>query len=254
MNQDRDIKNRVKAQYSETASQDNSSTAAQEPLDGAIHYAASIGYSSEELRSVPKGAAVTHGCGNPMAIAEIQEGATVLDLGCGGGLDAFLAAHRVGHRGKVIGLDMTPEMVEKAKANARAGNYPNVEFALAEIEKLPLPDGSVDVVISNCVINHSPDKVAVFKEAYRVLKPGGRMWVSDLVMAEELPKDALRNAGNIWTEWLATAADRATYLKAIETADFQTIAVVAEALFPMAEADPVLKGKILSLQVRATKP
>lgn len=254
MNQEKAIKERVKAQYSKTASRDDASTVAQEPLDDAIRYAESIGYSSEELRSVPKGAAVTHGCGNPMAIAEIQDGATVLDLGCGGGLDAFLAAHRVGRGGKVIGLDMTPEMVEKAKANARAGNYTNVEFALAEIEKLPLPDDSVDVVISNCVINHSPNKVAVFSEAYRVLKPGGRIWLSDLVLAEGLPKDALRNSGKIWTEWLAIAADRGTYLSAIEAAGFQTIAVVAEALFPMAEADPVLKGKIISLQVRATKP
>lgn len=248
-----DIKKRVRAQYAVTVSSDDSPTASHEPRHDSVAYAESIGYSQKEIKSVPAGAAVTHGCGNPTAIAELKAGETVLDLGCGGGFDAFLAAQRVGPKGRVIGLDMTPEMVEKAEANAKAGNYANVEFRVAEIEKLPSTDGSVDVVISNCVINHSPDKLAVFKEAYRVLKPGGRLFVSDLVTAGRLSDDVRRNAAKLWTEWLSVACDRREYLNAIESAGFTDVAVLAEGLFPVSEADEVLKGRIISLQVKALK-
>ena len=247
------IKKRVKAQYAGTVSRADSLIAHHDRTHRAISYAESIGYSEQEMKSLPEGAAVTHGCGNPTALAELKEGEFVLDLGCGGGLDAFLAARRVGPRGKVIGLDMTPEMVEKAKANAREGNYTNVEFQIAEIEKLPLPDDSVDVIISNCVINHSPDKLAVFKEAYRTLRPGGRLFVSDLVTAGTLSADVLRNADKLWAEWLSVASDRGEYLNAIESAGFRAIAVVAEGPFPMAEADNILKGRIISIQVNAQK-
>ena len=249
----RNIKTRVKAQYAEVAARDDSGRPSRDRPRDSLEKAITIGYSEEEMKSVPAEAAVTHGCGNPTALAELKAGETVLDLGCGGGLDAFLAAQRVGRKGKVIGLDMTPEMVEKARANAREGNYMNVVFEVADIEKLPLPDDSIDVVISNCVINHSPDKLSVFREAHRVLKPGGRLFVSDLVTSGKLPKDVLQNAGKLWAEWLAVASDRRTYLNAIRAAGFRTIAVVAEGRFPMSEADNALKGRIISIQVKSVK-
>jgi arsenite methyltransferase len=253
MKKKRDTKKRGKAQYAGTVSRADSLIARNELNHSAVSYSESIGYSEQEIKSVPEAAAVTHGCGNPTALAELKDGESVLDLGCGGGLDAFLAAQRVGRKGKVIGLDMTPQVIEKAKANAGAGGYANVEFQVAEIESLPLTDDSVDVVISNCVINHSPDKVAVFTEAYRVLKPGGRLFVADLVTEGELPGDALLNVDELWAEWLSVASDRREYLNAIESAGFQTIAVVAEGPFPLAEADTILHGRIISIQVKAQK-
>jgi arsenite methyltransferase len=248
-----DIKRQVRAQYAEVALRDDYRCSSREEPDDSTEYAKSIGYSEEEIRSVPKEAAVTHGCGNPIALADLGEGDIILDLGCGGGLDAFLAAQRVGCTGKVIGLDMTPEMVDKARANAIAGNYKNVEFKVAEIERLSIPDDFVDVVISNCVINHSPDKLAVFREAHRVLKPGGRMFVSDLVTVGRLPEDVLRNADKLWADWLVVASDRREYLNAMEAAGFRRIGVVAEGLFPLAEADSILKGRIISIQVKGAK-
>lgn len=246
-------KKRVRKQYAGVALNDKSFGTSRGEPSGSFEYAESIGYSAQEMESVPKEATVTHGCGNPAALAELKEGEIVLDLGCGGGLDAFLAAQRVGQNGKVIGVDMTHSMVEKARANARSGNYKNVEFKVAEIEHLPVLGGSVDVVISNCVINHSPDKCAVFKEAHRVLKPGGRMFVADLVTAEQLPEDVRRSVGRLWAEWLAVAVGKQAYLNAVEEAGFHNITVVAEGPFPRAEADNLLKGKIISIQVKGRK-
>ncbi len=231
-----------------------------------------VGYTDADLASVPDGANLGLGCGNPVALAGLKAGETVLDLGSGAGFDCFLAAHRVGPSGRVIGVDMTPEMVEKARENARRSACANVEFRLGEIEHLPVADSSVDCVISNCVINLSPDKLQVFREAFRVLRPGGRLMVSDIVLAALLPRAILESAA-AYVGCISGASLRTDYLACIATAGFQDVQVVAEERFPVeaAASDPTLQalvresglpsdeltrlaGEIRSIKVTATKP
>ena len=189
-----------------------------------------IGYTEEELRAVPEGANLGLGCGNPVALASLKAGETVLDLGSGAGFDCFLAANRVGKEGRVIGVDMTPEMIEKARANAQKGDYENVEFRLGEIEHLPVADGSADMVISNCVINLSPEKEQVFREAFRVLKPGGRLMVSDIVLSKELP-EAVKDSVEAYVGCLSGAILRSEYKDAIRAAGFQEVSILEESSF-----------------------
>ena len=189
-------------------------------------------YTERELEAVPDGANLGLGCGNPVALASLKEGDMVLDLGSGAGFDCLLAANKVGKNGRVIGVDMTPEMIEKARENARKGNYSNVEFRLGEIENLPVADNSVDVIISNCVINLSPDKRRVFAEAYRVLRPNGKLMVSDIVLLKELP-DSIKNSAQAYVACLAGAIMKHKYLEAIEAAGFQEVKVIDETAFPV---------------------
>ncbi|MEE8547452.1 MAG: arsenite methyltransferase [bacterium] len=154
---------------------------------------ATMGYSAEEMQSVPDGANLGLGCGNPVALASLKTGETVVDLGSGGGFDCFLAAKEVGKAGHVIGVDMTPEMISKARVNAENSDAGNVEFRLGEIEHLPVADNSADLIMSNCVINLSPDKESVYREAFRILKPGGRVAISDILATTELPDEIKEN-------------------------------------------------------------
>ncbi len=191
-----------------------------------------IGYSQDDMSAVPEGANLGLGCGNPLAIASIKEGETVLDLGSGAGFDAFLAARKVGPSGKVIGVDMTEEMITKAKSNAAKGKFRNVEFRLGEIEALPVDDNSVDLIISNCVINLVPDKRKAFKEAFRVLKPGGRLAISDLVLTRALPPE-IKSSVAAYTSCIAGAIPEAEYLGAMEKAGFKKINVQSKKEYPL---------------------
>jgi SAM-dependent methyltransferase len=191
-----------------------------------------VGYRPEDLQAVPEGANLGLGCGNPVALASLREGETVVDLGSGAGFDCFLAAKEVGESGRVIGVDMTHEMLDKARENARKGGYRNVEFRLGEIENLPVADNVSDIIISNCVINLSPDKGRVFEEAFRILKPGGRLMVSDIVMLKELPA-ALKESVAAYTGCVAGALMKDDYLGEIGAAGFQDVRIINETLFPV---------------------
>jgi len=231
-----------------------------------------IGYSKDDLNSVPEGANLNLGCGNPVALASLKEGEVVIDLGSGGGLDCFLAANKVGEKGKVIGVDMTPEMLDKARTNLRKSKRTNIEFRLGEIENLPVADNTADVIISNCVINLSPDKQRVFNEAFRVLKPKGRLMISDMVLLKDIPAAILKSV-EAYISCIAGADKKATYLDQIKKAGFKDIQVVEETTMPVealvseATAQQILKelkiskqkaaelfGAAVSIKVSATKP
>lgn len=228
MNDD-EVKKAVREGYAKVAKQDTSCSCCG---GSAPNISREIGYTEQEIEAVPEGANLGLGCGNPVAIASLKTGETVLDLGSGGGFDCFLAARQVGEAGRVIGIDMTPEMLERARENARNGGYKNVEFRLGEIERLPVADGSVDVIISNCVINLVPDKRRVFAEAFRVLKGGGRLMISDIVLLKPLP-DSVMKSIEAYVGCLAGATMRDEYLAAIRAAGFQQVKVVEETSFPI---------------------
>jgi SAM-dependent methyltransferase len=218
-----------------------------------------LGYSAEELAALPEGANLGLGCGNPLAFAAVKPGDTVLDLGSGAGIDCFLAALKTGPTGRVIGVDMTPSMIERARANAKQAGRTNVEFRLGEIEHLPVADASVDLIISNCVVNLSPDKPQVFREAHRVLKPGGALMVSDLVLLEPLDEALQRNVA-LYVGCVAGAALREDYLRMMREAGFADVEVVAESGYTVG-ADELPAGSperrafdvVSSVKVRARK-
>jgi len=222
-----EIRQAVRQRYGEVAQSDAAcgcapsccGTGAKASADDA---SVTLGYSQTDVATVPDGANMGLGCGNPQAIAALQPGETVLDLGSGGGFDCFLAARQIGDRGHAIGVDMTPAMISKARANAVKGGYRNVEFRLGEIENLPLADNSVDVIISNCVINLSPDKERVFKEAFRVLKPGGRLAISDVVATATLA-EAVRRDMTLYTGCMAGATPIDELESMLATAGFVDI-------------------------------
>lgn len=231
-----------------------------------------LGYAPRDLEAVPEGANLGLGCGNPVALASLRPGETVLDLGSGAGFDAFLASPRVGPEGRVIGVDMTPAMLDRARALAEQGGYANVTFREGDIERLPVDDASVDVVISNCVLNLTPDKARAFREAFRVLRPGGRLMVSDLALLRPLP-EALRQDLDAYAACVAGAMPREAYLEAIRQAGFTEVEVVGESSYDLDGPDlaQVAAGlaqgpglspdelqaaakSVVSLQVRALRP
>jgi len=231
-----------------------------------------VGYRPEDIEAVPDGANLGLGCGNPIALASLKKGETVIDLGSGAGFDCFLAANAVGAGGRVIGVDMTPEMLDKARENARKGGYGQVEFRLGEIENLPVADGMADIIISNCVINLSPQKERVFEEAYRVLKPGGRLMVSDIVLLGELPSE-IKDSIAAYIGCVGGAVKKEGYLEAIAKAGFKEIGIIDETRFPvkdlishpaakeasvnfavLKEAVEQLATSIASIKVSALKP
>ncbi len=202
-----------------------------------------VGYADEDLQTAGE-ANLGLGCGNPVALASLAEGETVLDLGSGAGFDCFLAARRVGETGHVIGVDMTPSMLDRAREIARGAGYRNVEFRLGEIEHLPVADASVDAIISNCVINLAPDKGQVFREAFRALKPGGRIMVSDIVLEKDLP-DAVRSSVAALVACVAGAIRKEDYLGAMRDAGFERVEIIEEKSYPveMVTSDP--EGRII---------
>jgi len=244
-----EVKKVVRKGYARIAEQGSACCAPSQTCCGSAGMAQDIskkiGYADEELNTLPEGANLGLGCGNPVALASLKEGEIVLDLGAGAGIDCFLASNRVGQKGRVIGIDMTPEMIKKAKENARKGKYKNVEFRLGEIENLPVEDDSVDVVISNCVINLSPDKKKVFSEAFRALKPGGRLMISDIVLLKELP-GFIKKSIEAYIGCLSGAMKKNEYLAAVKDGGFRDIKIVGESSFPVdcIANDPTAKAFI----------
>ena len=225
----KNIKKLIKTSYGEIARQSSSCCGSgsccgtNTPTD----IAKLLGYSDVQLSNVPEEANLGLGCGNPLAIASLRLGETVLDLGSGAGFDSFLASRKVGKTGRVIGVDMTEEMIKKAKENAKQGGYQNVEFRKGDIENLPVESGSVDTIISNCVINLAPDKKKVFKEAYRVLKQGGRMIVSDVVLTKKLP-EKLKKDKKLLVGCVSGAIVKQNYLELLKKARFSDIKIYKE--------------------------
>jgi arsenite methyltransferase len=251
--EEKKIKKVVKGRYARIAKQDQRSCCPScSGGASSVLRTKGIGYPREDLEHIPEEAIMGLGCGNPTAIAELKAGEVVLDLGSGAGVDVFLAANKVGPTGRVIGVDMTEEMVDKAKRIARDYGYRNVEFRLGEIEQLPVKDESVDAIISNCVINLSPDKSKVFREAYRALKPGGRLTVSDIVSEGVIP-DEIKNDPNAWAGCIAGALKQQEYLEKIKKAGFGDIQILSSREFYIENKANQTQEKLLSITVKAFK-
>lgn len=254
----KDVKKTVRSRYGQIAKQSGSCCGPTHSCCGSADLAQDIsrkiGYSEEELKTVPDGANLGLGCGNPIALASLKKGEIVLDLGSGAGFDCFLAANQVGKTGKVIGVDMTAEMLDRARENARKGKFDNVEFRLGEIENLPVGDNQVDIIISNCVINLSPDKKKVFEEAFRTLKPGGRLMVSDIVLLKELPAE-VKNSVAAYVGCVAGAIHKKEYLDAIQTAGFKETKVLDETIYPIEflANDPTTREVVKNLKLSQEK-
>ena len=245
---DEEIRRSVRQSYAAVAQR----AAGPECCDGAscCSTAADL-YTAAESEGLPAEAvAAAAGCGNPTALASLEPGETVMDFGSGGGIDCFLAARAVGEQGRVIGVDMTPDMVALARKNAQTLGMSNVEFYLAEMEHTPVPDGSVDVIISNCVINLAPDKGAVFAEAFRVLRPGGRLFVSDMVLVDELPEEVVSDMSQ-WAACLGGAELKDTYLDRMTQAGFVDVELISET--PMPDADG-WRASVRNMDIKAVKP
>ena len=256
--EEKDVKKAVREGYAKIANQSKSCCTPASSCCGSTAVAQDIskkiGYTDEDLKAVPEGANLGLGCGNPVALASLKKGETVLDLGSGAGFDCFLAVRNVGAKGKVIGVDMTPEMLDKARENARQGKYKNVEFRLGEIENLPVADNSVDVIISNCVINLSPDKARVFTEAFRVLKPGGRLMVSDIVLLKELP-EVIKKSVSAYVGCISGSVMKAEYLRLIRKAGFKDVSILEESYFPIdcLANDPTAVAIVKDVKITQTK-
>ncbi|MCD4806784.1 MAG: arsenite methyltransferase [Methanococcoides sp.] len=274
-----EIKKMVKQGYSEVARKGSSCCSTKSPccsLSGvAEKISKNIGYSEKELDEIPEGANLGLGCGNPTALASLKLGETVLDLGSGAGFDCFLAAARVGKEGRVIGVDMTPEMIEKARENASNGGYTNVEFKLGDIEEIPVADASIDVVISNCVINLVPSKDKVFREIFRILKNGGRFIISDMVLLKAIPAK-IKTSAEAYIGCISGAILKKDYLDTIRNSGFEDVEIMEETNYPFElivemvspdEMTAILKDlelsmeeakemaeSVISIEVRGIKP
>ena len=252
MNEDK-VKSAVKSKYSQIATQSNASCCSCGDCGTSpLLQAEAVGYQKAELERIPEQAAIGVGCGNPTAIAELKAGETVLDLGSGAGIDVFLAANKVGPTGKVIGVDMTPEMISRANDIASSSGYKNVEFRLGEIENLPVDDNSTDIVISNCVINLCADKSRVFHETYRVLKPGGRLTISDIV-AEQALSEEMRQNPDAWASCISGALEQEEYLNKIREAGFADLKITPNKEFYVEDCGNKQMVKLFSITVRAYK-
>jgi len=249
---DKTIKDAVRDRYSQIAECDQQTCCSTCCSDAnSSVQAENIGYLPEDLACIPQEALMGLGCGNPTAIAELKEGETVLDLGSGAGIDVFIAANKVGPKGKVIGVDMTSEMIDKASDIAKRNGYENVEFRLGEIEQLPVDNSSVDTIISNCVINLSPDKSAVFSEAHRVLQPDGKLVISDIVTDQTL-SDEMRNNLDAWACCIGGALEQQAYLEKVKEAGFRDLQVVHNREFYVEDINKKMV-KLLSITVKAHK-
>jgi len=250
---EKQIKKVVKGRYAQLAEQDQESCCPSCSCGASsLLPAEAIGYLKEDLQHIPEEAIMGLGCGNPTAIADLEAGEIVLDLGSGAGVDVFLAANKVGLTGRVIGVDMTEEMVDKAERIARDHGYHNVEFRLGEIENLPVADKSVDAIISNCVVNLSPDKSKVFREAYRVLKLGGRLIVSDIVSEGTLPAE-IKDNPDAWACCIGGALKQQEYLREIRKAGFADVDVLSSREFYLKGEGSQVGAKLLSITVKASK-